>query len=98
MGAAAIAAVAVMAVSPPPAMAEARDPEDVKKEALVRMTGVYAGLFAITGAGAVWSAVKGEDAPAPKAEKQKAAINGLFGGSAPAPKPKAKARRSVFGK
>ena len=70
----------------------------VKKEALVRMTGVYAGLFAITGAGAVWSAVKGEDAPAPKAEKQKAAINGLFGGSAPAPKPKAKARRSVFGK
>ena len=36
-----------------------RDVETVKKEALLQMTGIYAALFAITGAGAAYSAIKG---------------------------------------
>ena len=49
-----------------------RDVETVKKEALLQMTGIYAALFAITGAGAAYSAIKGETAGTAPSVKVKA--------------------------
>ncbi|XRB08220.1 hypothetical protein NFJ02_35g87720 [Pycnococcus provasolii] len=49
-----------------------RDVEAVKKEALLQMTGIYAALFAITGAGAAYSAIKGETAGTAPSVKVKA--------------------------